>query len=148
MSERPYLTIIRGLPGSGKSTRARKYAADSGALLVEPDMFVTRHGEYCYTEADFKKAVKYAKDALVLAARMEADVIYADVLPTRQDVKDVILCYRCFCGCTGGPIVNVIDMSCDTQTSLARNRHGVRREDIEAMAAAWEPWGTFVDMED
>ena len=26
------------------------------------------------------------------------------------------------------------------EQSLARNRHNVRREDIERMAAQWEPW--------
>lgn len=144
MNKRPYLTIIRGLPGSGKSTRARAYAADSGALLIEPDMFITRHGEYCYTAGDFQTAVNLARETVILAAQVSADVIYADVLPTKQDVNDIIICYQCFC--VWPPIVNVIDMSCDVLDSMKRNRHGVKREDIEAMAAAWEPWGTLEDM--
>ena len=36
----PKLTLIRGLPGSGKSTMARKIAAETGALHVEDDMWV------------------------------------------------------------------------------------------------------------
>ena len=34
------LTLIRGLPGSGKSTMARKIAAETGAMHVEADMWV------------------------------------------------------------------------------------------------------------
>ena len=34
------LTLIRGLPGSGKSTMARKIAAETGAMHAEADMWV------------------------------------------------------------------------------------------------------------
>jgi predicted kinase len=36
----PKLTLIRGLPGSGKSTMARQVTAETGALHVEADMWV------------------------------------------------------------------------------------------------------------
>ena len=146
--KRPYLTIVRGLPGIGKSTRARKYAEESGALLIEADMLVTRHGEYCYSKAEFEYAVRRAKNILTTAARAGADAIYADVLPTRQDVLDVIVCYKAFCDVEDGPIVNVIEMGpIDAALSFRQNKHRVKQEDIEAMAQAWEPWDTF-DKED
>ncbi len=145
---RPFLTIIRGLPGMGKSTRARKYAEESGALLIEPDMFLTRHGEYSYSEIEFKYAVARAKHVLAEAARAGADAIYADVLPTRRDVRDVIVCYKAFCYVEDGPIVNVIEMGpVDAALSFQRNRHGVKREDVERMALEWEPWDTWKEEE-
>ena len=132
----------------GKSTRARKYAEESGALLIEPDMLVTRHGEYCYSKVEFNHAVRRAKNILTTAARAGADAIYADVLPTRQDVLDVIVCYKAFCDVEDGPIVNVIEMGpIDAALSFRQNKHRVKKEDIEAMAQAWEPWDTF-DKED
>jgi predicted kinase len=42
----PKLTLIRGLPGSGKSTMARKIAIDTGALHVEADMWVNYSQPY------------------------------------------------------------------------------------------------------
>ena len=132
----------------GKSTRARKYAEESGALLIEPDMLVTRHGEYCYSKVEFNYAVDRAMNILAEAARAGADAIYADVLPTRIDVLNVIDCYIAFCPVAGGPIVNVIEMGPnDAALSFRQNKHRVKQEDIEAMAQAWEPWDTF-DKED
>ena len=144
---RPYLTIIRGLPGMGKSTRARKYAEDSGALLVEPDMFLTCHGEYNYNEVRYRKACGQAFTCVRVAAMICADVVYADVLPTREDVLAVIKEYN-----ENVPgdnaIVNVIEMGAlDAAMAFRKNRHGVRQEDIEAMIARWEPWDDFEEEE-
>ena len=140
---RPFLTIIRGLPGMGKSTRARKYAEESGALLVEPDMFLTNHGEYIYSEARYRQAVGQAFTAVRVAAMACADAVYADVLPKREDVRRVIEEYN---QNTRGEdaIVNVIEMGpVDAALSFQRNRHNVKREDVEKMALEWEPWDIF-----
>lgn len=48
------LTLIRGLPGSGKSTMARKIALETGALHVEADMWIN------YSEKWRKESVKMA----------------------------------------------------------------------------------------
>ena len=48
------LTLIRGLPGSGKSTMARKIAVETGALHVEADMWIN------YSEKWRKESVKMA----------------------------------------------------------------------------------------
>ena len=144
---RPFLTIVRGLPGMGKSTRARKYAEESGALLVEPDMFLTRHGEYSYSDVSYRRACGQAFTCVRVAAMVCADVIYADVLPKREDVEAVVREYNE--NCRGDdPIVNVIEMGAvDAALSLRRNRHGVKREDVERMALEWEPWDTWKEEE-
>lgn len=147
--KRPYLTIIRGLPGMGKSTRARKYAEDSGAFLVEPDSLATCHGEYCYDKEQWPEVLKRAKLIITEAARLGADVIYADVLPKIQDVMDIIVCYKAFCPVPYGPIVNVIEMGpIDAVLSFQRNKHSVKQKDIEKMALEWEPWDTYTEEED
>ena len=64
----PTLTITRGLPASGKTTWARKYAADTGAVRVNRDdlramMFDRLHGLTWEEE----KAVTDASRALTAA---------------------------------------------------------------------------------
>ncbi len=146
--KRPYLTIIRGLPGMGKSTRARKYAEESGALLVEPDMFITRHGEYCYDEKSWAYAEHCAATVVMQAGRACSDTIYADVLPHKKDVLAVIALYKSNCPLSDGPIVNIIEMGAiDAALSFQRNRHNVKREDVEKMALEWEPWDTYEEEE-
>jgi hypothetical protein len=133
----PTLTIIRGLPGSGKSYYGRHLAAERGCLFIEPDMLLTIGGKYHYTEMRYDDAVEICGKMLSYAGICEADVIYADVLPALYDIWHAVMSY----GTGIGERVEVIDMPLLTvEQSIERNKHNVRREDIERMAAQWEPW--------
>lgn len=55
--EKPRLQIIRGLPGSGKTTLALEHFPH--LMRVETDMFFTRKGEYTFTIDLNRKAVKW-----------------------------------------------------------------------------------------
>jgi len=145
----PTLTIIRGLPGSGKSQLGRKLAAKTGAILIEPDMLLIRAGVYCYEQRFFDTACDISLDLLATIGETGADAVYADVLATRGYVKDVIAAYRkgnyrAFLYGVSGFSVIVHDMPMLTiEQSIERNKHNVRREDIERMAADWESWTEF-----
>ena len=57
MNNKPRLQIIRGLPGSGKTSLAiDRY---SHLLRIETDMFFMRKGKYTFTLDLNKKAVKW-----------------------------------------------------------------------------------------
>jgi len=139
---KPILTIVRGLPGSGKTTYARKLAAETGAMLIEPDALLVRGGVYWYTPERYKESIRMSLLILARASQIEADMIYADVLPRISEVCDVIKAdYFFSVVSTRGYRITVIDMPLLTvDESIARNRHNVRREDIERMAREWEPW--------
>lgn len=136
----PKLTIIRGLPGSGKSTRARELAAERGIMHIEPDFFCMRGGKYIYDESYFDEAVREALNIVKSFGMFGADIIFSDVLPRRQDVLQVIQAYESAYWDDSDLTVSVIDLPGGEQHAIQYNRHGVRPEDIHRMASAWEPW--------
>lgn len=134
------LTIVRGLPGSGKSTYARKLSAESGTILIEPDALLVSRDDYDYTPDRYAAAIRDCIRMSRIAANFGADLIYADVLPTIIDVEQLVRSILSECG-AGIYAYRVIDMPHLTvEESVTRNQHQVLRDDIERMAAAWEPW--------
>jgi len=136
---KPILTIVRGLPGSGKTTYAHKLAAETGAMLIEPDALLIRGGAYEYTPENYEHALLAARRMLYTATRVGCDVVYADVLETCDHVT--ASCVFVAKDSSHDYAIHVIDMPLLTvDESMARNKHAVRREDIERMAREWEPW--------
>lgn len=138
------LIIFRGLPGSGKTTRARELAAQTGAILIEPDALMTQNGVYQYSPERYQEACFQCASIIEMLTLCDnplddgsvlvPDIIYADVLPRRADVQSIIDLYAM------RPDVKVIDCIITPEESLKRNRHNVRPEDIQRMAREWEDW--------
>ena len=136
------ITIYRGLPGAGKSTEALRDVRRTGAIFVEPDALLIRKGEYIYTPEAFFYAQRLALSMVTLAGEAGCDVIYADVLPRRQDVDEVIRAYdRGRGGAVYPPLkVRVFHLAISAEESLEANRHHVAEEDIRRMERDWEAW--------
>lgn len=143
------LTIFRGLPGSGKTTRARELAAKTGAILIEPDALLIENGVYRYTPERYKEALwrcEVMLEQLSLGDMVDgpdgvnsdillADIIYADVLPKISDVRRIISLLD-----IPYTTIEIIDCIVSPQESVRRNRHNVRPEDLDRMVREWEPW--------
>lgn len=130
-------TIIRGMPGSGKSTLGRRLAAEQNALFIEPDMLMYQNGEYKYDPTSYSVAVGSTHLMLreFFAHTPQAHAIFADVLPRKIDVYHLIQYLH------NQRYVKVIDLPLlSVDESMRRNIHNVKREDIERMVTLWEPW--------
>lgn len=133
----PLLTIVRGFPGSGKTTFGRKLAAKQNGLFVEPDMFLyDRDGKYCYTRDAYIMALSSAM-AIIRSYFMYGGkfAVYADVLSKRSHVERIGVFGNVF------PRITVHDMPKITyEEAKARNIHNVCQEDLKRMFAEWEDW--------
>lgn len=127
---RANLVVIRGLPGSGKSTAAQKLTA-AGYTFLEADMYHInpKTGAYEFDIKNKTHAWEWVKETLANLLRSEQDVVLAGVFPTNktlQSLKDSCA----YLGCSFTVLTAEADHG---------NIHDVPPEVLAGMAAAWEP---------
>lgn len=122
-SQRDQLILIRGLPGSGKSTRAKALAM-VGFEHFEADMFFERDGVYEYDSARIRDAhawcQKRARQALACGKR----VVVSNTFTRLQEMEP----YRKM-----AERVRVVEVSGNWG-----NVHGVPAAAVQRMAKRWE----------
>lgn len=120
VTEEPRLVLIRGVPGSGKSTRASKL---QGYIHFEADMYFTKDGEYSFDPdllpAAHQWCIQKTRDALAQGYK----VVVANVFANPWDVKPYID--------LGYPYKLV------QADGLWPSVHGVDPERVERMRSTW-----------
>jgi predicted kinase len=126
------LIIVRGLPGSGKSTIGAKF----GVAVRSADDFFMFEGEYLFdpskivaAHAACQKAVKTDLsngDIAVVANTFCAGWEFTPYIKIAEDTSSVII------------VVDLFDGGMDDSGLAARNVHGVSAAVIAAMRARWE----------
>lgn len=136
------ITIIRGLPGSGKSTAAMKLQAETGAIVIEPDMLLVESGKYQYTAERYAAAVERSYIMLELLtgcefdrpeAVLRPDIIYTDVLPMAVDIFELVRHVN--------PNYDIRLVTLKLMPDLRRadsNRHGVKAKDLLRMVRVFD----------
>lgn len=77
------LYIIRGLPGSGKST----YAKSLDCLHVEADMYFQRNGEYDFNSEKLKLAHHWCEQTVFAAMRAGMDVCVSNTFVQHWQIQ-------------------------------------------------------------
>ena len=134
------LIIFRGLPGAGKSSIGKSFAKSNDCIFIEPDMYITDDsGNYNYSVENFKNAVNQAKkdNKIEMKKRKkgyDVTVVYADVLPSKKEVMDIISCIP------KTETYIVVDIVISMRESFLSNVHGVPWNELRRMCNEWENW--------
>jgi len=137
------LLLIRGLPGSGKTTLAKELAAlQPGAVCVAADDFFMVHGKYCFDPTLLTEVHERCERAAELAMRNAASlVIIHNTFSQRWEMQRYMNYAE-----EHGYRVSVIDLfnaGLSIDELVERNVHGVPPIAVERMWQRWEhDWRT------
>ena len=128
MSEIPEssLVIIRGLPGSGKTTLAREIAKSCGYLHFESDMFHETEGGYLHDRDAMSAAqgwcYRSTRDALLAGKKVVVSNVFTKLWQLEKflDLSDSVTVIEC--------------------AGTYASTHDVPDKVLRNMRAAWEPF--------
>lgn len=132
--------ILRGLPGSGKSTKARQIADSyrpGSCVIVSADHFFERLGRY-----DPRRLTRAHAECQLRALEgvMRGQIVIVD---NTNVTRDEMWFYRQIGNATGAlyevRIVDLYDGGLSDDALAARCVHGVPARKIGEMRARWEP---------
>lgn len=122
------ILILRGIPGSGKSTFA---AQQKGATIVSADdFFLTANGTYEYDRSRIQEAHQDCFKKFLKAVERGDELIIVDNM--NAQAWEISPYYMV--GTVSGYAVEILNFTTDVQTSAARNIHNVPEKDIERTA--------------
>ena len=120
------LFIVRGLPGSGKSTFAKTLAELTGASHFEADMyFIDSEGNYNFDAGKLYQAHKWCQDNVENTMTFGKPVIVSNTSTTEKEVKT----YTDLAEKHGYTVVSLIVEN----RHGGSNIHGVPADRLEAM---------------
>lgn len=118
------LTLIRGLPGSGKTYLASIICDTMDSFMVEADdYFYDDYGNYVFDQDKLHKAHKWCQGTTADYLATHANVVVANTFTTLREMKEYYLMAKEF-----GATLNVI--TCQGQFG---NIHNVPQETLDKM---------------
>ena len=134
---RPTLVVLRGIPGSGKSTVAHAIADDRAVICSADDFFETEHG-YCYDKA--KLTVAHSQCFLDCVQLMMSETPLIVIDNTNPQLW-VYAAYKQLAKVAGYQL-KVLELQCLDQSTLTqyanRSIHNVPMDSCVKMMKEWE----------
>jgi len=125
----PKMIIIRGLPGSGKTTEANKIKKVNPSIEhYEADMFITVNGEYKFSPETIPYSHEWCKSMTAKALMDGKDAIVSNTFTQQWQIDPYIKMAKVFNA----------DIELITCRGEYGSVHGVPEETMERMRAGWE----------
>ena len=118
------LILVRGLPGSGKST----YAKSLGIFHIEADMFFMKDGEYHFDGKQIKDAHNWCFTQAETAMKLGMDVAVSNTFTQKWEMAKYIELAN-----TLNYEVKIIEMK-----DNFGNVHGIGEDILQKMRNRWE----------
>lgn len=118
--------VMRGLPGSGKSTTAKKW---EGATICSADDFHMVDGKYIWKPENAQKAHSWCLRKFLLALERRDDLVVVD--NTNCAVWEMAA--YCALALAFDYKLKVMTIPCEVDTAVARNVHKVPEETVRRM---------------
>lgn len=129
------IKIMRGVPGSGKSTWAknlRQVTYDQGLLpiIVSADMYFTASGQYMFDPTKLGEAHRWCMSSFINSCNDHMNPIIVD--NTNINLEDISPYVAV--GEALGYDVEIVQIETDPEIAAARNTHGVPKAKVIEMA--------------
>lgn len=124
------LLLIRGTPGSGKTTLAKTVYVPQGYVHLEADMFFERSGSYKFDPSQLGRAHTWCQFQTGKNLKEGKDVVVTNTFTTLKEIKDYI------------SIANLqkAELIVIHAQGNFQNVHGVPEDKLAAMKARWQPF--------
>ncbi len=124
------LILVRGVPGSGKSTFAKKMVDMMPSMIhLEADMFFVNDGQYRYDPTLIPAAHQWCRDRLKFHLEADAHVVVSNTFVRRWEIESYL-----------SIVPSHTNVTVITVHGNWPNVHGVPQAVIRRMIANWETW--------
>ena len=124
VSQVAQLVLFRGLPGAGKSTKAR-VLTEIGYKHFEADMYFEVDGVYRYNPSRIRDAHEWCKLMTRQALRLGERVVVSNTFTTRSEIQPYLA--------MGAESLRIVEADGSWE-----NVHNVPLEVVQKMASRWE----------